>query len=150
VDDLHGTIERIRTSIFDLREAEDPSATGLRQRLAEIVRSITEGHEVRPDLRLRSEHDELPPDLLLDLVAVVRELVTNVVRHAQARRVTVAVEIRGSASVVVTDDGRGLPPVTVRSGLANLADRAERRGGRLSCTSSPTGTEIRWTVPLPG
>jgi signal transduction histidine kinase len=150
VDDLHGTIERIRTSIFDLREAEDPSATGLSRRLADVVRSITEGHEVRPDLRVRSEHDELPPDLLLDLVAVVRELVTNVVRHAQARRMTVAVEIRGTASVVVTDDGRGLPPVTVRSGLANLADRAERRGGELSCTSSPTGTEIRWTAPLPG
>ncbi|HEY0126322.1 MAG TPA: GAF domain-containing protein [Blastococcus sp.] len=149
VDDLHGTIERIRTSIFDLREAEDPSTTGLRRRLAEVVRSITEGHEVRPDLRLRSEHEELPADLLLDLVAVVRELVTNVVRHAGARRVTVNVEIGATADVVVTDDGAGLPPVTVRSGLANLADRAERRGGRLSSRSSPTGTEIRWTAPLP-
>ncbi|HZB19555.1 MAG TPA: GAF domain-containing protein [Blastococcus sp.] len=148
VDDLHGTIERIRTSIFDLREAEDPSTTGLRRRLAEIIRSITEGHEVRPDLRLRSEREELPPDLLLDLVAVVRELVTNVVRHAQARRMTVNVEVEATARVVVTDDGRGLPPVTVRSGLANLADRAERRGGELSCRSSPTGTEIRWTAPL--
>jgi signal transduction histidine kinase len=149
VDDLHDTIERIRTSIFDLREAEDPSATGLQKRLAEIVRSITEGHEVRPAFRMRSEHEELPPDLLLDLVAVVRELVTNVVRHARARRVTVAVELQDTACVVVTDDGRGLPPVTVRSGLANLADRAERRGGELSCRSSPTGTEIRWTAPLP-
>ncbi len=149
VDDLHGTIERIRTSIFDLREAEDPSTTGLQRRLAEMIRSITEGHEVRPDLRLRSEVDHLPPDLLLDLVAVVRELVTNVVRHARARRVTVAVDIRHTVCVVVTDDGRGLPPVTVRSGLANLADRAERRGGELSCRSSPTGTEIRWTAPLP-
>ena len=149
VDDLHDTIERIRTSIFDLREAEDPSTTGLRRRLADIVRSITEGHEVRPDLRLRSEHEDMPPDLLLDLVAVVRELVTNVVRHAQARRVTVDVEVETAARVMVTDDGRGLPPVIVRSGLANLADRAERRGGELSCRSSPSGTEIRWTAPLP-
>ncbi|MGY1801759.1 GAF domain-containing protein [Blastococcus sp. SYSU D00922] len=149
VDDLHGTIERIRTSIWDLREAEDSSTTAFRQRLADVIRSITEGHEVRPDLRLRSEHEELPPDLLLDLVAVVRELVTNVVRHARARRVTVAVEVRTAACVVVTDDGRGLPPVTVRSGLANLADRAERRGGELTCTSSPSGTEIRWTAPMP-
>lgn len=150
VDDLHGTIERIRTAIFDLHQAQDPSTTGLRRRLAEVVRSITEGHDVRPDLRLRSEHDELPTDLLMDLVAVVRELVTNVVRHAGARRVTVNVEIRHTACVTVTDDGRGLPPVTVRSGLANLADRADRRGGTLSCTSSPSGTEIQWTAPLPG
>jgi signal transduction histidine kinase len=82
-------------------------------------------------------------------VAVVRELVTNVVRHARARRVTVTVDVTDAARVVVTDDGCGLPPVTVRSGLANLADRAERRGGQLSTTSSRSGTEIRWTVPLP-
>jgi signal transduction histidine kinase len=150
VDDLHGTIARIRTSIFELHEAEDASATAVRPRLAEVLRSVTDGHEIRPDLRIRCEHDDLPPDLVLDLVAVVRELVTNVVRHARARRVTVTVEVAETASVVVTDDGCGLPPVIVRSGLANLADRAQRRGGDLSSTSSPSGTEIRWTAPVPG
>jgi signal transduction histidine kinase len=62
---------------------------------------------------------------------------------------TVSVDVTDTACVVVADDGCGLPPVTERSGLANLADRAERRGGRLSTTSSPSGTEIRWTAPLP-
>jgi signal transduction histidine kinase len=149
VDDLHGTIARIRTSIFELHEAEDASAAAVRRRLADVLRSVTEGHEVRPDLRIRSEREDLPPDLVLDLVAVVRELVTNVVRHAEARRVTVEVDITDTACVVVTDDGRGLPAVTVRSGLVNLADRAERRGGQLSTTSSESGTEIRWSAPLP-
>jgi signal transduction histidine kinase len=149
VDELHATIARIRTSIFDLHEAEDASAATVRRRMADVLRSVTEGHELRPDLRIRTDRDELPPDLLLDLVAVVRELVTNVVRHARARRVTVTVDVTDAARVVVTDDGCGLPPVTVRSGLANLADRAERRGGQLSTTSSRSGTEIRWTVPLP-
>jgi len=149
VDELHGTIARIRTSIFELHEAEDASAAAVRRRLAEVLRSVTEGHELRPDLRIRTDRDDLPPDLVLDLVAVVRELVTNVVRHAGARRVTVTVDVGHEAcAVVVTDDGRGLPPVTVRSGLANLADRAERRRGQLSTTSSASGTEIRWTVPL--
>ena len=150
VDDLHGTIARIRTSIFELHEAEDASAAAIRRRLAEVLRSVTEGHELRPDLRIRTEREDLPPDLVLDLVAVVRELVTNVVRHARARRVTVAVDVTDAGcAVVVTDDGRGLPPVTVRSGLANLADRAERRGGGLTTTSSASGTEIRWAAPLP-
>jgi signal transduction histidine kinase len=149
VDDLHGTIARIRTSIFELHEDEDASAAAVRRRLADVLRSVTEGHEVRPDLRIRSEREDLPPDLVLDLVAVVRELVTNVVRHAEARRVTVEVDITDTACVVVTDDGRGLPAVTVRSGLVNLADRAERRGGQLSTTSSESGTEIRWSAPLP-
>ena len=48
----------------------------------------------------------------------------------------------------MTDDGCGLPSITVRSGLANLADRAERRGGRLSASGGPSGTEVEWWVPL--
>jgi signal transduction histidine kinase len=149
IDELHGTIARIRTSIFELHEAEDASAAAFSRRLAEVVRSVTDGHEVRPDLRIRSESEDLPPDLVLDLVAVVRELVTNVVRHARARRLTVTVGIAEEACVVVTDDGCGLPPITVRSGLANLADRAERRGGRLTWAASGSGTQIEWTVPVP-
>jgi len=148
VDELHGTIARIRTSIFELHEAEDASAAAVRRRMAHVLRSVTEGHELQPDLRIRIDRDDLSPDLLLDLMAVVRELVTNVVRHARARRMTVTVDVTDAARVVVTDDGCGLPPVTVRSGLANLADRAERRGGKLTTTSSASGTEIRWTVPL--
>ncbi len=149
VDELHGTIARIRTSIFELHEAEDASAEAVQQRLAEVIRSVTDGHGVRPDLRIRRERDDLPPDLIHDVVAVVRELVTNVVRHAAAERVTVTVDVDQEASVVVTDDGRGMPPVTVRSGLTNLADRARRRGGTLSLTSSASGTQIAWRVPVP-
>ena len=69
---------------------------------------------------------------------MVRELVTNVVRHAGASRVTILVTTTDEACVVVTDDGHGLPPIAVRSGLANLADRAERRGGKLVLASGPT------------
>ncbi|SEK89600.1 Histidine kinase-, DNA gyrase B-, and HSP90-like ATPase [Blastococcus sp. DSM 46786] len=149
VDELDGTIARIRASIFELHGAQDSSSDAVRRRLAEVVRSVTDGHGVRPDLRVRSEVEDLPPDLAGDVVAVVRELVTNVVRHAGATRVTVAVALGDEVGVVVTDDGGGLPAVTVRSGLANLADRAERRGGRLAISTGTSGTEIRWTVPLP-
>jgi signal transduction histidine kinase len=84
-----------------------------------------------------------------DVVAVVRELVTNVVRHAKAQRVMVAVAVNADVSVVVTDDGCGLPAITVRSGLANLADRAERRGGRMGTSTGDSGTEVSWSVPRP-
>ncbi|MGY2085530.1 GAF domain-containing protein [Blastococcus sp. SYSU DS0539] len=150
VDELDGTIARIRASIFELHVAQDSSAAAVRQRLAEVVRSVTDGHGLRPDLRVRSEVEDLPAELAGDLTAVVRELVTNVVRHAGATRVTVEVALTDAVCVVVTDDGRGLPAVTVRSGLANLADRAERRGGRMTVTAGPSGTEIQWSVPLPG
>ncbi|TFV51997.1 ATP-binding protein [Blastococcus sp. TF02A_35] len=149
VDELDGTIARIRASIFELHGAEDASPDAVRRRLTEIVRSVTEGHGLRPALRVHNEVEDLPPDLVPDVVAVVRELVTNVVRHAAASRLTVTVAIADGVRVVVTDDGCGLPPVTVRSGLANLADRAERRGGRLAVSAAPSGTEIEWAVPLP-
>jgi signal transduction histidine kinase len=148
VDELDGTIARIRSSIFELQEADDASPLAVRRRLGEVVRSITETHDLHPVLRVRNEVEDLPPDLVHDVVAVVRELVTNVVRHARASRLTVAVTVGDSVSVVVTDDGRGLPAITVRSGLANLSDRAERRSGRLTTASDESGTEVCWSVPL--
>jgi signal transduction histidine kinase len=149
VDELDGTIARIRSSIFELQEADDSSPVAVRRRIGEVVRSVTEAHDLRPDLRIRNEVEDLPSDLVHDVIAVVRELVTNVVRHAQASRLTVAVTVTDAVSVVVTDDGRGLPAITVRSGLTNLADRAERRGGRLMTSSGDSGTEVSWSVPVP-
>jgi two-component system, NarL family, sensor histidine kinase DevS len=149
VDELDGTIARIRTAIFALQEADDASPVAVRRRLGEVVRSVTEGHGLRPDLRFRNEVEDLPQDLVHEMVAVVRELVTNVVRHAEASRLTVEVTVGETVTVVVTDDGRGLPSITVRSGLANLDDRAERRGGRMTCSSGESGTMVTWTVPRP-
>ncbi|TFV54599.1 GAF domain-containing protein [Geodermatophilus sp. DF01-2] len=149
VDELDGTIARIRSSIFELHEADDASPDAVRARIVDVVRSITGGQGLRPDVRLRGDADDLPPVLLPDVVAVVRELVTNVVKHAQATRVTVTVTVDAEVCVVVTDNGVGLPTVGVRSGLTNLADRAERHGGRLTTSAGPSGTQIRWCVPLP-
>jgi len=42
-----------------------------------------------------------------------------------------------------------MPPIAVRSGLANLTDRAERRGGTLATTTGPSGTEMTWSIPRP-
>jgi signal transduction histidine kinase len=147
VDELDGTMAEIRTAIFELHRQADREPANARHRLADVVHRVAEGQAMRPDIRFRGPVDELPRELVSDLVAVVRELVTNVVRHASAKRTTVTVAVADQVSVEVTDDGVGLPPVTVRSGLANLADRAERRGGRLSISTGTSGTEVCWTVP---
>jgi signal transduction histidine kinase len=148
VDELDGTIAQIRSAIFELHETDDASPDAVRTSIVDAVRSITGGQGLRPDVRLRGE-DDLPPALLPDVIAAVRELVTNVVRHAQATRVTVTVTVDAEVRVVVTDNGSGLPAVGVRSGLTNLADRAERHGGRLTTSTGPKGTQIRWSVPMP-
>ena len=149
VDELDGTIARIRSSIFELQDAGDEDPVVVRRRIGEAVRSVTEAHGLRPDLRIRNEVEGLTSDLVNDVVAVVRELVTNVVRHSGASRLTVTVSATDAVTVVVTDDGHGMPPVTVRSGLANLADRAERRGGRMTISTGSSGTEVGWSVPRP-
>jgi signal transduction histidine kinase len=149
VDELDSTMAEIRAAIFELHQEEDAPVSSVRSRLTEVVRQATEGAALRRDVRLRGGIDELPRDLVPDLMAVVRELVTNVVRHAKAGRVTVTVSAGNKIRVVVADDGMGLPTATLRSGLANLSDRAERRGGRLTATGGPAGTEVRWVVPWP-
>jgi signal transduction histidine kinase len=148
VDELDGTMAEIRAAIFELHQ-EGPEPATVRSQLADVVRQATEGHDLQRDLRFRGAVDDLPREIVPDLVAVVRELVTNVVRHAAAGRVTVTVGHADEVTVAVADDGVGLPEVTVRSGLANLADRAERRGGRLTTSAGPSGTQVCWAVPAP-
>jgi GAF domain-containing protein len=155
VDELDATMAEIRAAIFELHRQNDPEPSDARHQLADVVHRITEGQPLRRDVRFHGAIEELPRDLLPDLVAVVRELVTNVVRHASATRMTVTVDVRrgpgdgvrDEVCVAVVDDGIGLPAVAVRSGLVNLADRAERRGGRLSISSGHSGTEVTWSVP---
>ena len=150
VDELDATIADIRTAIFELHSDDAPGFPPPSERLADVVRQVTEGQAVQCSLRMQGPVDDLPPDLLPDLVAVLRELLTNVVRHARATRATVLVRAaRSELHVVVTDDGVGLPASGVRSGLANLAYRAERLRGQLTTATASPGTEVRWTVSLP-
>jgi signal transduction histidine kinase len=150
VDELDSTIAEIRAAIFELHHEEQAPGGSLGSQIREVVRQVTEGQPLRRDVQVRGPADELPADLQPDLLAVVRELVTNVVRHAMAGRVSVAVTVEDEeVRVVVTDDGRGLHPGSVRSGLANLAERAERRDGRLSVPARTVGTQVVWAVRRP-
>jgi signal transduction histidine kinase len=150
VDDLDATMAEIRAAIFELHLEDGPEPATVRSQLADVVRHATEGQELQHDVRFRGAVDDLPRELVPDVVAVVRELVTNVVRHAAASRVTVTIGYADQVTVAVADDGVGLPEVAVRSGLANLADRAQRRGGRLTTsTAGRTGTQVYWAVPDP-
>ncbi len=71
---------------------------------------------------------------------VVREAVTNVVRHAGARVCTIEADER---SVTITDDGRGMPGDAARSGLRGLAERVVASGGVLDVASDARGTTVR-------
>lgn len=84
------------------------------------------------------------------LVAVLSEALTNVARHARASRAQVAVETDGrELRLTVADDGVGLPAGGRRSGLRNMAERAEQLGGSFEVMDTPGGgTTLVWRVPV--
>lgn len=130
-----------RQALADVRA----TASGMREvRLASEVaaaRSVLDAAGV--ECRTPSALPALP-DARAELFGyVVREAVTNVVRHAGAVTCTITAD---EASVSVTDDGRGIPTDAPGSGLRGLAERVEASGGRLTVTSSTAGTTVRATL----
>jgi signal transduction histidine kinase len=150
VDDLDQTIRQIRTAIYELGQA--PVAPGgVRRELLGLVLDLTAETGLDPTVRVGAvPEDALAPDLVEDLLAVLREALTNVVRHAGASSVQVAVAVEEEwLTLVVTDDGVGAGSATRSSGLANLRRRAERRHGRFTLEDrDPRGSELRWSVPV--
>ncbi|WP_426594060.1 GAF domain-containing sensor histidine kinase [Cellulomonas sp. McL0617] len=149
VDDLDETIKDVRTTIFRLG-ARGAGTTGLRPSIdAEVVRS-RQALGFLPRLRIEGVTATVADEVSDDAVAVVREALANVARHARAREVVVRVFVGADLLVEVQDDGVGIPTdVARRSGLANLAERARGRGGAM--TVQPVddgGTLLAWSVPL--
>ena len=94
---------------------------------------------------------ELPPDVEEMFAWTVREGTTNVVRHSGAYRCSVRIRNGGDrATVEVEDDGTSETPVPeAGSGLAGLAERAERLHGRLEAGAAPGGGfRLRVVVPV--
>ncbi|WP_433259839.1 GAF domain-containing protein [Actinosynnema sp. CS-041913] len=149
VRQLDETVLEIRTSIFDLQASED--APGLRRRLLDLVSELTEHAALAPAVRMTGTVDNsVPEDVAEHAEAVVREAVSNAVRHARATELTLTVEAGEQLTITVVDNGVGLPDQVARSGLHNLEQRAVELGGTLTVSPEPGGgTRVAWQVPLP-
>jgi signal transduction histidine kinase len=148
VEDLDTTIRDIRTAIFELRA---PTDAALRTKLRAVVENASEPLGFRPTLVLDGPIDSAVPEAVRgDLLAVVQEALSNVMRHAQATSVRVGVAVgSGGLSVAVQDDGIGPDGINERSGLINLRQRAEGRGGTFTVRpAADSGTLVEWCVPL--
>jgi signal transduction histidine kinase len=151
VDDLDHTIREIRATIFELQTAPDEIDRGLRQRIASVVDDTTTDSDLDPDVRVAGPVDTLvPPDIADHALAVIREALSNTIRHAKATTVIVTVTATPDTLLVdILDNGIGIPPTGRRSGLTNLATRAANLGGTMTTTTSDAGgTRLTWTVPL--
>jgi signal transduction histidine kinase len=151
VEQLDETVRDIRTTIFDLHTSDRArDGHSLRRRLLDIV-THTVGTDLRPTVRMSGAVDSLVTgDLAADVEAVVREGVSNAVRHARAGAVTVTLDVTDDVVVEVVDNGTGIDPTAPRSGLRNLEERARRRGGGVTVVGvADGGTRLRWHAPLP-
>jgi signal transduction histidine kinase len=85
------------------------------------------------------------------VVAVLAEALTNIARHAQAGRADVVLTADShKVRLTVSDNGVGIPPDGRRSGLRNMAERAEQLGGELELSGpADGGTTLVWWVPVP-
>ncbi len=118
-------------------------------------RAINEDEDSE-EMRTEQTEGRVDDDLSDDVVAVVREGLSNIARHAHATAASVTVEIEGreeagTVTVSIVDDGTGIDPHRTRnSGLGNLAARARRHGGSFDFHPGydGVGTEIVWRAPL--
>ncbi|MGM0384633.1 MAG: GAF domain-containing sensor histidine kinase [Actinomycetota bacterium] len=164
------SVRQIRTIVHSLREPDE--AVYLVERLRReasigrtalgfapslIIRVDDDAVGSDPDDPLVDQVDaRVDPDIADDVVAVVREGLSNAARHAHASSVQVRIDIHaegpsGDVTIVVEDDGIGVDPARSRSsGLANLALRARRHRGTFSVGRAERGhgSLLQWQVPL--
>lgn len=174
---LAASPERARTELNDSLSMLDQSIAELRQFILtagvdhlpqHTVTSALEGLVARLrkttaidlQLHLDTQADLLTPRASVEVLHIVREAVSNALRHAEATRIEVRLE-RAAGSMegqpehwrlTVADDGRGFEVLRVNgngSGLKNLTTRADELGGRVETQSAP-GAGTRVVVEFPG
>jgi signal transduction histidine kinase len=155
VDAMDETIKEIRTTIFQLQSPPAAAGPGLRGEILALVEEMTDMLGFAPSLRLGAGlGDDISPELAEQVLATLREALSNSARHANASQVDVTVDASsdGMLTVQVTDNGTGIPDGGRRSGLRNLAGRAEKLGGELRLERADPGapapgTRLEWRVP---
>jgi signal transduction histidine kinase len=155
VDAMDDTIKDIRATIFALQARTTAGEPDFRAKIVGLVEEMTPMLGFAPSLRLGAGLGPAGGEVAEQALAALREALSNTARHAGATKVDVTVDASadGFLAVQVTDDGTGIPADGRRSGLRNLAGRAEKLGGELRLGPADPGavrpgTRLEWRVPL--
>jgi signal transduction histidine kinase len=151
------TLEEVRKMIYDLRPTilDD---LGLAAALRWYVHNQVEPRGLRVDLKLELGEAKLDPVLETAVFRIAQEALWNVIKHAAATRVGVALAVSdGQLRLRIKDDGRGFQnlrpsgnPLSGGAGIGGMVERATLLGGTVRVTSAPeTGTEVVLELPLP-
>ena len=148
---LDEAITSLRRFIFDLRPPVWAQRR-VRDELADLAYSLAEPHDAEVEVLFRGEVDDLPDRLVDEILPIVRESLSNALRHADASHVSVMINRRSEHVIVrAIDDGRGfsVDAATGGMGLQNLRKRASDLGGYTEITSAPgDGTTVEVSLPL--
>jgi GAF domain-containing protein len=159
VDELDITIQEIRTAIFALQQGPTEAPSGLRTRVLREINMAAVPLGFKPAHRFVGAVDTAVGDLTgKNLIAALREALSNAFRHAEAARIEVVVDAtvilpdgRPGVRLTVADDGVGIPAGGRRSGLKNLKRRAESLGGDSwygpGIGEDGGGTTVVWQAP---
>ena len=149
------TVRKLEEIVWAVRPGSD-SLQSLVEYIAHFANELFDGQQTRCRLDLPQDLPALPlpPEVRHNIFLVVKEALTNVLRHSGAREVSVQARANGLLlEISVKDDGRGFdtgaPPQNLQDGLANMRRRAEAVGGKLTLESAPgRGATIRLAVLL--
>lgn len=149
IAELDHTISDIRHTIFALQRGTR-GTDGVRSRVLEILERVSDSFDIEPRVQFSGPVDLITDAALADdIVAVINEGLTNVVKHAHASTARVFVSaMAGELTIEIKDDGAGLGEGHGH-GLNNMHHRAEARGGEFSIgPAKPRGTTLFWSVPV--
>ena len=150
VDDLDTTVTEIRTAIFEL--GNKAIVGGLRHSVIELTEEMGSSLGTRPEVTFYGAIDNAISQRIADnLLAVLRETLTNAGKHAKATSYVVTVSVAEDVSLEVRDNGIGIElPQAFGAGLGlvNLRSRAERLGGTFEILTGEDGTRVLWRVPV--
>jgi signal transduction histidine kinase len=146
---LDETIRQLRKAIFDIELTINKE--GLHPKVLDLVHELRPVLGILPQVSFSGPVDAVISDSLAEeVLAVLREALTNVGKHAQASQVVITIAVGEELRLVVADDGGGIADGSAAGlGLKNLRHRAERLGGAVELgTSREGGTRLTWHVPL--
>ena len=152
IDSLDHVISTIRGTIFQMQQPIGRDPTGLQARILDIATQHTPQLGYTPQLRFAGPLDlAVNEGLAADVLAVIREAISNCARHAHATRLEISIALAHDLlTLQITDNGHGLGTPTRSSGLTNMRRRAEHNHGTLAITTPDQGgTHLTWTGNLP-
>jgi signal transduction histidine kinase len=161
---LHEQPERVESGLLAIKAASGQALAELRtalavlpdgarqvpglDRVATLAKAVA-GEQLAVDVVVAGTRGPVPPAVDATGYRIVQESLTNVLRHAAARRAAVEVRYERSAvRLTITDDGRGGAPGTGGQGLAGMRERAHTLGGSVHAGPRPNGGfEVRAVLP---